>query len=115
MENSNVTRIQRAARSRRMHYLPEWLEKRALKQADLVRALGVDKSTVSRWCNGLMPENKNLGPLVAFLDLDDPTDLFRHPDDTWMRRFFDGRSPEEVEHIRQSLAVTFPKRNGTDG
>lgn len=99
----------------RLHYLADWIERRHLKQADVVRALGVDKATVSRWCAGHMPEQKNLGPLIAFLDLEDPNDLFRHPDDTWIRRFFNGRSRAEIDHIRQVLDVTFPKRDGTHG
>jgi hypothetical protein len=42
----------------RLHYLADWIERRHLKQADVVRALGVDKATVSRWCSGQMPEQK---------------------------------------------------------
>lgn len=115
MEASNVTRIHEHKRPRRMHYIQEWIDHRGFKQADVVRALGIDKSTVSRWCQGYMPENKNLEPLIQFLELEDATDLFRHPSDTWLRRFFEGRTAEEIEHIKKSLAVTFPRRNGTDG
>jgi len=99
----------------RLHYLADWIERRHLKQADVVRALGVDKATVSRWCSGQMPEQKNLDQLIGFLALEDPNDLFRHPDDTWIRRFFVGRSRDEIDHIRRVLEVTFPKRDGTNG
>jgi transcriptional regulator with XRE-family HTH domain len=110
-----VIRIHKSKSPPRVHYIQEWIEKRGMRQADVVRALGVDKATVSRWCSGYMPENKNLGPLIEFLQLEAPSDLFRHPDDTWMRRFFEGRTREEMEHIKRSLEVTFPKGNGTDG
>jgi len=110
-----VTPIHREQTPPKNHYLFEWLGNRGLRQADVVRALCVDKATVSRWCAGYMPENKNLGPLIAYLQLESPSDLFRHPDDTWMRKFFEGRSKDEKEHIRRSLEVTFPKGNGTDG
>ena len=114
-QSAVVTRIHKQANPPLIHYLMEWIEHRGLRQADVVRALGVDKATVSRWCRGDMPENKNLGPLIEYLQLEAPSDLFRHPNDTWLRRFFEGRSQEEIEHIQKSLEVTFPKRNGTEG
>jgi transcriptional regulator with XRE-family HTH domain len=114
-DQTKVTRIHEDKNPRRIHFIAEWIDKRGLKQADVVRALGVDKATVSRWCSGYVPENKNLGPLVKFLQLEAPSDLFRHPDDTWMSRFFEGRTREELEHIRRSLEVTFPRGNGTTG
>ena len=114
-DQTKVTRIHQDKNPRRIHFIAEWIKKRGMKQADVVRALGVDKGTVSRWCRGDMPENKNLGPLIDFLDLEDPIDLFRHPNEVWIRKLLEGRSTEEIEHIKESMTVTWRKKNGTDG
>jgi transcriptional regulator with XRE-family HTH domain len=114
-DQTTVTRIHQNKTPRRIHFIAEWLDKRGLKQAHAVRALGVDKGTMSRWCRGDMPENKNLGPLIDFLQLEDPIDLFRHPNEVWIRKLLEGRSAEEIEHIKESMTVTWRKRNGTDG
>lgn len=90
-----------------------WAERRGLTQADLARELGVDKGTVSRWYSGTSPGllwQENLAALFSC----EREDLFRHPDENWMKRFLEGRSAKEIEHIRKSLEITFPKRTGTD-
>jgi hypothetical protein len=94
--------------SRRKHYIPEWADKRILTQADIVRAIGADKATVSRWFSGNMPQDHYLDALVGYLELDDRDALFRHPDDDWMARFLRGRSNEEKERIRTMLEAAFP-------
>lgn len=99
---------------RRPHFIPEWAEKRNLSQADLSRELGADKSIVSRWFHGSTPGVEWQERLAALFYCT-PDAIFRHPNDDWMKRFFDGRSAEEIEHIKKSLEVTFPKKTGTDG
>jgi transcriptional regulator with XRE-family HTH domain len=94
----------------RDHFIPEWAEKRNQIQADIVRATGADKATVSRWFSGNMPQDKYLDALVACLELDDRESLFRHPDDDWMARFLRGRSEEEKERIRTMLLAAFPQK-----
>lgn len=99
---------------RRPHYIEAWAELRNLKQADLARELGADKGLVSRWFNGSTPGVEWQERLAALFQCE-VDDLFRHPNDNWIKRFFEGRSEEEIEHIKRSLEVTFPKRTGTDG
>ena len=94
----------------RLHFIPEWAEKRNLKQAEIVQETGADKGTVSRWFSGNMPQDKYLDALAACLALDDVEALFRHPDDDWMARFLRDRSDEEKERIRAMLLAAFPKK-----
>lgn len=108
------SRIHALKQPRRPHFIKEWAERRNLSQADLARELGADKSLVSRWFNGSTPGVDWQERLSALFHCD-PDALFRHPNDDWMRRFFDGRSDEEIEHIRRSLEITFPKKTGTSG
>jgi transcriptional regulator with XRE-family HTH domain len=105
-------RIHTDKQPRRLHYIPEWAERRGLSQADIVRELASDanKSTVSRWFSGSIPQDKHIVPLAEVLCLDDPTALFRHPDDDWMARFLKGRDAEERERIRATLEAAFPKK-----
>ena len=86
---------------------------RGLSQADLARELGADKSVVSRWYSGTAP-GLEWQERLASLFFNDPTDtesLFRHPDNDWMARFFQGRSMDEVERIKATLETAFPKRS----
>ena len=94
----------------RVHYIPEWAEKRRMRQVDIVEGLNglVDKSTVSRWFAGSAPESKHLLALAELFQLEEPVSLFRHPDDDWLARFFRGRSEEERYRIRQMLEAAFP-------
>lgn len=107
-------RIHILKQPRRPHFIKEWAERRQLSQADLARELGADKSLVSRWFSGSTPGVEWQERLAALFHCE-PDALFRHPNDDWIRRFFEGRSDEEIEHIRKSMEVTFPKRSGTNG
>ena len=113
--STTVSKIHQDKAPRRKHFIKEWIERRDMKQADVVRGMGVDKGAVSRWCAGYMPGDKNLEPLIKFLQLENPIDLFHHPDQIWIWRFLEGRSEIETAHIQKSLEVIFPKKNGTDG
>ena len=95
-------RIHQSKTPHRKHFIPEWADARGLKQKDIVAALGADKSTVARWFNGQMPQDKWLEPLCGLLGTD-TGGLFRHPDDDWLSRLFAGRSKEEMDKIKQSL------------
>ena len=94
----------------RLHFIPEWAEKRNLKQAEIVEETGADKGTVSRWFSGNMPQDKYLDALVSCLAVEDVEALFRHPDDDWIARFLGDRSDEEKERIRAILLAAFPKK-----
>jgi transcriptional regulator with XRE-family HTH domain len=95
----------------RSHYIAEWAEKRAMTQADLVRALGADKSTVSRWFDGVIPSSQYLEALAGYLGAEDVPALFRHPDDDWMLRLLrEHLNPEERERAKTLLKAAFPAR-----
>ena len=102
-----------------LHYIAAWADRRGLIQADFVRSLGVDKATVSRWFKGHMPDETNLPRIAAFLSVE-VDELFRPPEDDWIRRFFYNRSVSELQRIKATLEAAFPreqspKKDGTTG
>lgn len=109
---SDITHIHPKAEPVRIHYINEWMEKRGVKQADLVKQLHVDKGTVSKWCSGKLPQETNLIALAAYFHIE-PAALFRHPDDDWIQRLFAGRSAEELKRIADTIEAAFPRQNGT--
>lgn len=121
---AQVTRIHSGKTPIRIHYIPEWAEKRQMKQADIVRNMPpdsrVDKSTVSRWFNGSLPKEEHLIALAGLLlrPEEKPEEevwrLFHHPDDDWLTRFFRGRSAAERERAIRVLSASFDQ-TGTDG
>ena len=98
-------------RDEKLHYIPEWAERRQMRQVDVVEALQglVDKSTVSRWFAGKMAQADHLEALRELFSLDAVADLFRHPDEDWLAKFFRERSEDERYRIRQVLEAAFPK------
>lgn len=100
-------RIHKGKQPFRFHYIPEWARHRHLRQADIARALGVDKSTVSRWFDGALPVEAHLIALAGIFGLDEPRNLFLHPDDDWIARFFRGRSEAERKRARAALELIF--------
>ena len=109
----DMPKIHSAKTPRRPHFIEEWAQKRNLTQADLARELGADKSIVSRWYSGTSPGVEWQAKLAALFHCE-PEALFRHPDDDWLKRFFEGRTQDEIEHIKRSLEVIFPKKDGTN-
>lgn len=110
MQNSQIRNRQPV----RPHFIKEWAEHRGyLTQADLVEALNADKSVISRWYSGASPGREWQDRLAELFSCE-PESLFRHPDDDWVTRFFRDRSREEIEKIKRTLEVAFP-RTGTDG
>src|SRR5690348_11069594 len=84
-------RIHRGKAPHRIHYIPEWAAKRGFKKAAVARAVGVDKSSVTRWWKGAVPEWAHLEALAGLLGAERPNDLFMHPDEDWMYRLLRGR------------------------
>jgi transcriptional regulator with XRE-family HTH domain len=102
------TRIHQAKTPKRIHYIVEWAERRGLKQSEVTASLGVDKSTVSRWFSGQVPTDKYIHALAGLFELEQPSDLFRHPDDDWLSRFFRDRTEAERDRAIQILRAAFP-------
>lgn len=98
----------------RLHYINEWADHRGMSQADIAESLSVDPGTVSRWFDGALPSEGALPRIAAMFGVD-LAELFQAPGDGWLRRFFAGRSQEEIDHIKKSLEITFPKKDGTNG
>lgn len=99
----------------RIHYIAEWAEKRNLSQADVTRAIGADKSSVSRWFAGKLPEQPYIMKLTAVLQLEEPNDMFRHPDDNWFKRMFKDRNEQEIKTSKDLVAVHLGVKDGTNG
>ena len=104
-----IVTIHSAKQPRRPHHVVDWAEKYNLTQADLARELGADKSVVSRWFGGATPSIDWQEKLAALFKCE-PEALFRHPDDDWLRRFFQDRSQEEIDRIKATLETAFPRR-----
>jgi transcriptional regulator with XRE-family HTH domain len=123
---AKVTKIHESKQPRRPHFIPDWAERRHLNQADIARETGADKSIISRWFNGATPSVDWQVVLVGLFELDSRDDLFRSPDEHWMKRLFiknrdiieilNDRTDDELKRIRQMLEAAFPpKKDGTNG
>jgi hypothetical protein len=95
---------------RRSHYLVEWADSRGWRQADVARACDADKSLVSRWYKGATPGIEWRERLARVFSVE-PEAFFAHPSDHWFKSFLAGRSLDEVDHIKKSLEVLFPRKS----
>jgi hypothetical protein len=97
---------------KRPHFIPEWAEKTGFEdQADLVEALGADKSVVSRWYSGTSPgEDWQLKLCALFGYPNQPDIIFQHPNTVWLSRFMQNRENDEIERIKTALEASFPPR-----
>lgn len=101
--------IHKGKQPHRPHFIREWAEHRGfLKQTDLAKALGADKSVVSRWYNGTSPTEDWQQRLAALFHCD-PESIFRHPDDDWFAKFFRNRQREEIDRMKKMLEAAFPQ------
>ena len=94
---------------RRPHYLSEWMEKRQITAAELARQTGADNGQISRWLDGAAPGQKWHDVLRDFFHAG-REGIFRHPDDDWATRFFEGRRREEIDRIKKAMEISFPKQ-----
>lgn len=109
---SNIEQIHADKTPVRIHYIPEWAERRNLSQADVVREIGADKSLVSRWFAGTLPKDEYLEKLAALFGTD-VHGLFRHPDDDWLTRFFRDKTEEQKERAIEMLRLFFKEHDKT--
>lgn len=109
---NNIAEIHKGKQPHRPHYVREWAELRGYRtQAELVAALDIDKSVVSRWYNGASPSLEWQEKLAALFECEREA-LFRHPDDDWFSKFFQGRSRDELERMKIALEASFPRKKG---
>jgi len=103
----------------KFHHIPEWAAHRGLRQSDIMRSIGVDKSTVFRWFEGTIPSEKHLIALADLFDCEIES-IFRPPDDDWLlalfrkhptlKDAFRDRGSDELTRMTQLLELTFPKK-----
>jgi transcriptional regulator with XRE-family HTH domain len=94
--------------SKRRHFIAEWAELRGKRQTDIVRDLGIEKSTVYRWfAEGVIPSEKHLVPLAEYLAVEEPVRLFKHPDDDWLSQMFRDKTDEQREKAVAMLKLFF--------
>lgn len=93
----------------RPHFIPEWAEKRGLIQSELADAIGADRSVVSRWYGRACP-SLDWQERLADLFHCERDSLFRHPDEDWLARFLRGRNEEEIQRIKATLEMAFPRK-----
>jgi transcriptional regulator with XRE-family HTH domain len=98
---------------RRPHYIEEWMETRGLSQVELARAIGADKSSISRWLDGTCPSKEWQEKLGQFFGCG-RDGIFRHPDEDWMKRFFEDRTSDDVERIKMLMDLNWPKEKRGD-
>jgi transcriptional regulator with XRE-family HTH domain len=103
--------VHKGRQPRRPHFIEAWATARGFNQAGLARELEADKSVVSRWFSGTTP-GVEWQERLAVLFHCEPEALFRHPDDDWLAKFFEGRSRAEIEKMKQVLEITFPRKRG---
>jgi hypothetical protein len=105
-----VQEIYRNRQPNRPHHIEDWAVRRGFSnQAALVKALGADKSLVSKWYSGATPSLDWQNALVELFALEDRQSLFRSPDDDWLTRFFRDRERDEIERIKNTLETAFPR------
>lgn len=64
------------------HNLNRMMSERGLKQADIIRSLGVGKATVSDWCSGVnVPRTPMFSALISMLGVK-ASDFFREKEPT---------------------------------
>ena len=91
------------------HFIPAWANALGMSQADIVKATGADKGSVSKWFNGSTPFPKWQKELARIFGTT-PEGLFRHPDEMWMAGFLSERPKAEVDRIKATLEAAFPKK-----
>lgn len=64
---------------------------------------------VSRWFDGATPSEPSQEKLAALFQTD-REGIFRHPDDDWLKKFFQDRSNDEIDRIKKTLEAAFPKK-----
>lgn len=115
MSQRKIATIHQGKTPQRIHFVVEWAELRGKIQADFAKDGVADKSTVSRWYDGQLPTEGNLGKIADYLGLDDVNSLFRHPDDDWIRKALQNRDKDERDRIKATIQMAFPEKTAKRG
>lgn len=114
-QRNKIETIHQGKTPQRIHFVVEWAELRGKIQADFAKDGVADKSTVSRWYDGQLPTEGNLGKIADYLGLDDVNSLFRHPDDDWIRKALQNRDQDERDRIKATIQMAFPEKASKRG
>jgi transcriptional regulator with XRE-family HTH domain len=98
----------------RPHFIRDWAEARHLSPNELADAVDADKSVISRWYSGAAPSKHYQEKLAALFGCERDA-LFRHPNEYWLAEFLRGRSEQEIERIRATLEIAFPRKSSDEG
>ncbi len=96
-----------AKQPNRPHFIEQWAARRAVSMAALARAIGADKSLVTRWYKGSSPTRPYQVKLAEFFGCSIEA-LFRDPDEDWIQGVLAGRTQGERARIRAMLEAAFP-------
>ncbi len=111
---SDLMRIYQNRQPRRPHYLAQLMERHGVTRADIIEAIEVDKSLLSRWLDEDKPSTPSLEwsrKLGEFFGKgSDPVDIFANPDVDWMSRLLQGRSADEISRIKAMIEAAFPAK-----
>ena len=109
-----LAQIHASRQPRRPHYLHQLMERYGVTRADIVEALEVDKSQLSRWLDENRPSTpspqwaRKLGEF--FGKGHDVVDIFADPDIDWLSRLLQDRSADEKERIKAMIEAAFPAK-----
>lgn len=99
---------------RRPHYLAQLMERYGVTRAEVVEAIDVDKSQLSRWLDVQRPSTPSpewARKLGEFFGKDhDTVDIFTDPDVDWLSRLLKDRSADEKERIKAMIEAAFPAK-----
>ncbi|MEY9098865.1 transcriptional regulator with XRE-family HTH domain [Sinorhizobium fredii] len=115
---SNIKHLHVVDMPERLHFVPEWAQRKGMKQVEVALRIGATQGLVSRWFAGTVPSTDYLQKLADLFGTD-IHGLFRHPDEEWIARLLRGRSPAERQKAVEMLMLLFKDdeddRTGTRG
>lgn len=90
-----------------VHFIGEWIAALGHTQEDVAEKIGVNKSTVSRWCAGGLPELDNVLKIADVLGRE-PNDLFHHPKEVWLLETYRSKDDKDKKRLEIAVSNTFP-------
>lgn len=111
-KRGNPAKIYGGRQPRRPHYLAILMERYGVTRPELIEAIGVDKSLISRW----LDEDKPSTPSPEWADKlgeffgkgHDPVDIFADPNVDWIARLLRGHSQRDIDRAKAILEAALP-------